>query len=93
MPRSPDAAARAQPVLEYPLGKQTVGRPAIRGVYERMLAQKPQFKKEEQLPTIVCGDVALTSARSADQTGVRIQVLRREADGSWVRVIDRPESK
>jgi hypothetical protein len=33
----------------------------------------------------------LTSTRSADNTGVRVQVLRRQPDGSWLRIIDRPE--
>ena len=32
-----------------------------------------------------------TSTRSADNTGVRVQVLRRQPDGSWLRIIDRPE--
>jgi hypothetical protein len=36
-------------------------------------------------------DLALTSTRSADNTGVRVQVLRRQPDGSWLRIIDRPE--
>jgi hypothetical protein len=35
--------------------------------------------------------LALTSTRSADNTGVRVQVLRRQPDGSWLRIIDRPE--
>jgi hypothetical protein len=26
-----------------------------------------------------------------DNTGVRVQVLRRQPDGSWLRIIDRPE--
>jgi len=33
----------------------------------------------------------LTSTRSADGQGSRVQVARRQADGSWLRVIDRPE--
>ena len=28
---------------------------------------------------------------SADNTGVRAQVLRRQPDGSWLRIMDRPE--
>jgi hypothetical protein len=35
--------------------------------------------------------LALTSTRSADNAGVRVQVLRRQPDGSWLRIIDRPE--
>lgn len=36
-------------------------------------------------------NLTLTSTRSADNTGVRVQVLRRQPDGSWLRIIDRPE--
>lgn len=79
-------------VLAYPPGKETVGRDAIRAAYERLQAQGAKFPREEQLPTVVHGDVALTSARSADNTGIRAQVLRHQADGSWLRIIDRPES-
>jgi len=37
------------------------------------------------------GDLALTSTRAADGTGGRVQVVRRQGDGSWLRAIDRPE--
>jgi hypothetical protein len=37
-------------------------------------------------------NLALTSTRSADNTGVRVQVLRQQSDGSWPRIIDRPET-
>lgn len=80
-------------VLAYPPGGETVGREAIRAAYERLRAQGARFPREEQLPTVVHGDVALTSARSADNAGIRVQVLRRQPDGSWLRVIDRPESR
>ena len=80
-------------VLAYPPGRETVGREAIRAAYERLRAQGARFPREEQLPTVVHGDVALTSARSADNSGIRVQVLRRQPDGSWLRVIDRPESR
>ena len=80
-------------VLAFPPGKETVGRPAIRAVYEHIRAKGARFKPEEPLPTVCHGDLALTSTRSADNTGVRVQVLRRQPDGSWLRVIDRPESK
>ena len=33
---------------------------------------------------------ALTSTRSADSTGVRVQVPRRQPGGSWLRIMDRP---
>jgi hypothetical protein len=44
------------------------------------------------LPTVEFEDLALTSTRSADNTGVRVQLLRRQPDGCWLRIIDRPEA-
>ena len=79
-------------VVGFPPGKQTVGRAAIRALYEQMLASKPQFKQEEPLLTLRVGDVALTGTQSSDGTGGRVQVVRRQADGSWLRIIDRPEA-
>jgi uncharacterized protein (TIGR02246 family) len=80
-------------VLAYPPGAATVGRDAIRAVLARLVEHAPgSFTLEEPLPTVRFGDLALTSSRSADNTGVRVQVARREPDGSWLRVIDRPET-
>jgi ketosteroid isomerase-like protein len=79
-------------VLAYPPGQQTVGRDAIRAVFSAMLAAAPPFKPEEPLPTLRFGDLALTSTRPADGTGGRVQVARRQPDGSWLRIIDRPEA-
>ncbi|MGK5636735.1 YybH family protein [Streptomyces sp. URMC 126] len=82
-------------VLAFPPGSVTVGREAIRAVCERLLlhAELP-FEPEPPLPTVRYGaDLALTSTRSADGTGGRVQVVRREPDGSWLRIIDRPESE
>jgi uncharacterized protein (TIGR02246 family) len=94
--RAGDAAGLAElyesdAVLAYPPGQQTVGRDAIRKVMEQMLAAAPDFKPEEPLPTLRFGDLALTSTRPADNTGGRIQVARRQPDGSWLRIMDRPE--
>jgi hypothetical protein len=50
-----------------------------------------KFALGTPLPTVRFEDPALTSTRSADNTGVRVQVLRRQPDGSWLRIIDRPE--
>jgi uncharacterized protein (TIGR02246 family) len=38
-------------VLGFPPGQQTVGRDAIRAVYEQMVANAPQFAVEEPLST------------------------------------------
>ena len=91
-----DAAAVAAPheddtVMAYPPGSQTVGREAIRARWEKVLASRPHFEPEPPLPTVVSGDVALTSTVTKDRTGVRAQVVRRQPDGSWLRMLDQPE--
>ena len=48
---------------------------------------------EEALPTLRSGDLALTSTRPADESGGRAQVARRQPDGTWLRVLDRPEAR
>ncbi|WP_021598880.1 YybH family protein [Actinomadura welshii] len=78
-------------VLAYPPGSQTVGRDAIRDLWEKVLAGRPRFEPEEPLPTLVNGDIALTSTPPRDGAGARAQVVRRQPDGSWLRVIDQPE--
>jgi uncharacterized protein (TIGR02246 family) len=78
-------------VLAYPPGSQTVGREAIRAGCEQLLAHASHFELEQALPTIRYGDLALTSTRPADNTGGRVQVARRQPDGTWLRIIDRPE--
>lgn len=78
-------------VMAYPPGSQTVGRAAIREVFAQMLAHVSHFEPEPPLPTVRNGDLALTSTRAKDGTGGRVQLVRRQPDGSWLRVIDRPE--
>ncbi|WP_432012305.1 YybH family protein [Streptomyces cucumeris] len=79
-------------VLAYPPGSSTVGRDAIRAVCERMLEHTTEpFRLEEAMPTVRYGDLALTSTRPADNTGGRVQVARRRPDGTWLRIMDRPE--
>ncbi|MQY05355.1 YybH family protein [Actinomadura macrotermitis] len=91
-----DAAGAAElyapdALMAFPPGSETVGRAAIREVFEQMIAARPAFRPEEPLPTLYYGDIALTSTRALDGTGGRVQVVRRQEDGTWVRVIDRPE--
>jgi ketosteroid isomerase-like protein len=80
-----------QAILAYPADRPTTGRDSIRAVYQRMVDAGVRFGSETPLPTVQFEDLALTSTRSADNTGVRVQVLRRQPDGSWLRIIDRPE--
>ncbi|GII55837.1 hypothetical protein Pth03_42260 [Planotetraspora thailandica] len=78
-------------VMAYPPGSQTVGREAIRALWEKVLAGRPRFEQEQPLPTLVSGDIALTSTPPRDGAGARAQVVRRQSDGSWLRVLDQPE--
>jgi uncharacterized protein (TIGR02246 family) len=78
-------------VVAFPPGQMTVGREAIRALYEGMLAQDLTFKLEEPLTTLHIGDLALTSTLASDQAGARAQVVRRQPDGTWLRILDRPD--
>lgn len=78
-------------VMAYPPGQLTVGRDAIRGLWEVALRSMSSFEPEPPLPTLISGDIALTSTVAKDGTGARAQVARRQADGSWLRLLDQPE--
>ena len=51
------------------------------------------FVSEPPLPTLLSadGDIAVTSTPPKDGAGARAQVVRRQADGSWLRLLDYPE--
>ncbi len=78
-------------IIAFPPGRLTVGRDAILALYEQMLADKPNFEYEEPLTTLVSGDIALTATEAQDEAGARAQVVRRQGDGTWLRVLDRPD--
>ena len=78
-------------VLGYPPGQVTQGRDAILALYEQMVARGLRFKLEEAVPVVRNGDLALTATHRADGAGIRVQVVRRQSDGTWLRVIDLPE--
>jgi uncharacterized protein (TIGR02246 family) len=78
-------------VIAFPPGRLTQGREAIVELYEAMLESKPHFEYEEPLTTLVSDDLALTATRPQDDAGARAQVVRRQPDGSWLRVLDRPD--
>ena len=91
-----DAAGMAQlyapdAIMAFPPGQLTVGRERIQALFEQMVAARPQFKYEEPLQTLVLGDVALTATRARDEAGARAQVAQRQSDGSWLRILDRPD--
>jgi uncharacterized protein (TIGR02246 family) len=78
-------------VMAYPPGSQTVGRKAIQAFWEEALPKMPRFEPEKPLPTLISADLALTSTPPKDGAGARAQVVRRQGDGSWLRVLDQPE--
>jgi uncharacterized protein (TIGR02246 family) len=78
-------------VMAYPPGGVTVGRDAIRTLWEKILANAPHFELETPLPTLISGDIALTSTPPKDGAGARAQVVRRQPDGTWLRLLDQPE--
>jgi ketosteroid isomerase-like protein len=78
-------------VMAYPPRQQTVGREAIRELWEKILPRAGRFEPEPPLPTLVSGDIALTSTPPKDGAGARAQVARRQPDGSWLRLLDQPE--
>ena len=78
-------------VMAYPPGEETVGRDAIQALWQAVLAKVPRFEQEPPLPTLICGDIALTTSVAKDGAGARAQVVRRQPDGTWLRLLDRPE--
>ena len=83
-------------VLAFPPGSESVGHDAIRavlaGLLDHVRTTGQRFEQEELLPTLRHGDVALTATKPKDGTGGRAQVVARQPDGSWLRIVDRPEA-
>lgn len=76
-------------VLALPGGQTATGSDEIRRAYELFVADSPVFEPGVQQPTLVSGDLALMSSRLADGV-VTAEVARRQADGSWLWVLDQP---
>jgi hypothetical protein len=77
--------------MAFPPGKLTAGREAIRAVLQQMVEAMPRIEPEEPLPTLRTGDLALTATPAKDEAAARAQVARRQPDGTWLRVLDRPD--
>jgi hypothetical protein len=75
-------------VIDCGGGRLVRGRAAIRAFYVELVASGRKFAMGEQRPALVCGDLALTSTRLPDGD-ITSEVARRQADGSWLWVIDR----
>jgi len=78
-------------VMAYPPGQVTAGRDAIRELWAKVLPNAPRFEQEPPLPTLISGNIALTSTPPKDGAGARAQVTRQQPDGTWLRLLDQPE--
>ncbi len=86
--------------LVYPQGTTVTGTKAIREVLSGFMATKPKVTIEVPL-VIESGDTALVHSKwttvgtdadgnRADFEGQATEVMRRQADGTWLFVIDNP---
>jgi ketosteroid isomerase-like protein len=76
-------------VLALPNGQVATGSEEIRNAYQDIVADRPTFQPGQRLPTLVNGDLALTSTHLGEG-GVTAEVARRQPDGTWLWVIDQP---
>jgi ketosteroid isomerase-like protein len=75
-------------VVDCGEGRLLRGTDAIRAYFAGTVATGRKFAVGEQRPAVIGGDLALTSTRLPDGT-VTAEVARRQADGTWLWVIDK----
>ena len=80
-------------VIELNDGRLVRGTEAIREFFTELQVtglgpEGRKFMLGEQRPALISGDLALTSTRSIDGD-ITSEVARRQADGTWLWVIDR----
>lgn len=68
-------------------GQVLFGHEQIRQFFADYLKSTPRFAASDQSPALCCGDVALTSSRHRNGD-VSAEVARRQADGTWLWVVD-----
>ena len=75
-------------VVDSGEGRLMLGREAIRAFFAGVTATGRKFEAGKQSAAIINGDLALTSTRLSDGS-VTAEVARRQADGTWLWVIDK----
>ena len=75
-------------VLDYGEGRFAIGKDEIRTVFAKFRSEGTRFSHGKQSDAVVSGDLALTSTHLADGS-VTAEVARRQANGTWLWVIDR----
>jgi hypothetical protein len=71
-------------------GRVLRGHDQMRAYYLELAAAGRVFRMGEQQPALINGELALTSTRSPNGS-VTAEVARRQADGTWLWVIDQYE--
>jgi ketosteroid isomerase-like protein len=77
-------------VLATPDGGEVRGEAEIRSFYATLTASAPKFAPGAQHPALRIGELALTSTRLPSGAGATAEVARRQPDGTWRWVLDRP---
>jgi ketosteroid isomerase-like protein len=68
-------------------GEVAIGINQIREFFVRFLVNRPQLDQGVQAAPLCSGDLALTSSRLRNGD-ITAEVARRQADGSWLWVVD-----
>jgi ketosteroid isomerase-like protein len=77
-----------QAVIDCGDGQLVSGRKAIRAFFAGLVAIGRKFDFGDQRAAVITGDIALTSTRFPDGS-VSAEVAHRQADGTWLWVIDK----
>ncbi len=60
----------------------------IRNFFIKFLASRPHFEPSNQAAAVCSEDIALTSSTNSNNGDVTAEIARRQADGSWLWVVD-----
>lgn len=76
-----------QAVVSDGNGEVAAGLEQIRKFLGRFLAGRPRLDASKQAPALCAGELALTSSRLGNGD-ITAEIARRQADGSWLWVVD-----